>query len=128
MESLSLLDLERQLVERDAGFRDSVVPASEIRMEPERGDLAIRGEPHPVQDQVLTLLGPKIEVPAQYLRRCPPWLRAENVNHWMKDLGDRDMLVRYDGDAVRAVLSTRYKPVSNLDLVQRLTGFMSGSS
>jgi len=124
---ITLQQLESQLQEREALFRDQVIPASEIRMEEEKGDLMIGGDPHPVQDHVLSLLGPKLNIPAAYLRRCPPSLRAENVNHWMATLGEKDLFVRVDANEVRSILSTRYVPVSNLELVRQLTEHVNGS-
>lgn len=47
-------------------------------------------------------------------------MRSENTNFWLDRMGHRNLLVRLDGEAVRAVLSTRYVPVSNVDLVRRL--------
>ena len=66
---ITLQQLEDRLQEREAVFRDQVVPASEIRMEEERGDMVIGGDSHPGQDHVLTLLGPKLNIPAAYIRR-----------------------------------------------------------
>jgi hypothetical protein len=62
--TVTLQALEQHLSEREARFEDITVPAADIRMEPERGDLVIHGAPHPVQDHVLTLLGPKLNIPS----------------------------------------------------------------
>ncbi len=118
--AIPLNQLETLLRERERCFQDRVVPASGIRMD-DTGKIVIQGESHPLQDHVLTLLGPKLGIPAAYLRHCPPELRAINVNHWMERLGDRNLFVRMDGHAVRAVLSARYVPVSNLELVRHAT-------
>lgn len=118
--NIRLSELEQVLHHHEAGFSDRVVSSEEIRMEPEKGHLVVRGEAHPVQPHVLTHVAQKTRIPGNYLRRCPPSLRAENVNHWMEQMGSKDMLVRYDGPSVRAILSTRYRPVSNLDIVRNL--------
>jgi hypothetical protein len=92
-----------------------------MSMDSDTGELLVEQqyatENYPLQHQALSLLGTKLHVPANYLRRCPPELRARNVNHWLRDLGKRDMFVRFDGDEIRAVLSTRYNPVSHLEVL-----------
>jgi hypothetical protein len=115
-----LADLRR----KEENFRDRTVSARHIRMEPEHGCLIIHDQAYPVQHQVLSLLGTKLQIPSGYLRRCPPRLRAQNANHWLEQLGDKEMFVRFDHDSVRAVLSTRYTPVSNHELVRQLLDYL----
>ena len=69
--TVTLPELEQHLAEREAGYQDLTVPAAEIRMEPERGHLVIHGEPHPLQDHVLTLFAPKLGNLACFARSSP---------------------------------------------------------
>ena len=71
-----------------------------------------------------------------YLRHCPPRLRTLNVNHWMQhNAPEDDTLLRTvrghyaEGSGlpegtptVRAVLSGRYEPFDDLDLVRAMEG------
>jgi len=58
------------------------------------------------------LLG-RLNVQAGYIHRCPKWLQAANVNHWIKQFSSKKILARWKGDAIRAVFSSRFK--SELD-------------
>ncbi len=93
----------------------------------------------------------RLGIPAQYFVRCPPPLRDVQFNHWLwkgtqvpddplpdeedaaSDLshrssaeGLRPWLLRGKGDVVRAVLSDRYAPLDNADLLATLTPFLEG--
>jgi len=59
-------------------------------------------------------------LPAQYLLSCPPDMRAKQVNYWLKQNGDKGIMLRCNNNRVRAVLSERYRVMDNLPLVQAL--------
>lgn len=124
MKNLSIDEAVSALTERQRRFLDLVLPVSEIRMN-EDGTLRMGSDPQhvPLQDQALTTLANRIGVQGGYLRRCEGDLldlRAENVNRWLERLPqDRELLVRLDGSECRALLSTSYVPVSNLELLAR---------
>ncbi|MCA8939126.1 MAG: hypothetical protein KDB07_04935, partial [Planctomycetes bacterium] len=67
-----------------------------------------------LKDTALAQLAAKLNVPASYLRRCPPELLAQNINHWLQQDDNRELLLRCDGDQARAVLSPRYQRVDNI--------------
>ena len=108
------------LQQRQAQFRDRTVPASVVRVDPLTRRLRIHGQAHELQPQAQLLLANKVRVPNSYLSRCPAPLAADNLNHWLERLGDRRLLLRMEGDQVRAVLSPRYQPVDHLALVEEL--------
>ena len=116
---MALGELEGLLVEREAGFRDLVVGAEEVRFEPQEGRMVVGGERMGLQAQALDQVAARLRVPANYLRRCPPELVARNLNHWL-EREDGKVLVRVDGDEVRAVLSERYRPVSHVEVVREI--------
>lgn len=124
------------LREREKRFFDLTLPVSEIRMNPD-GTMRLNGLLHSalLQSQALNTLANRIGVQAGYLRRCEDDLvdlRAQNVNRWLQKLPqDKEFLVRMDGRECRALLSTSYIPVSNLELLERFQEYapdMNGSS
>lgn len=73
-------------------------------------------ESFPVRDHALGQVAAKLRIPASYLRRCEPDLRAQNVCRWLKNL-QGDVLLRLEAGQVRAVLSKAYAPISHLDIL-----------
>lgn len=119
----SLERLEEQLRARSERFSDLVIPGGHLRMNPQTGYLEIAHSSYddaPLQEQALDQIAVKLRIPTTYLRRCPPDLRAANVNHWLKGIGYRQLFLRFDGHEVRAILTPSYVPVSNTDLISRI--------
>lgn len=111
------------LRERSRDFRDEVVDVRDVGMNAYSGALQLGKEQVDLQPWALSQLGAKLGIPGNYLAKCEPALRAQNVNHWLSQESGK-LLLRMDGNEVRAVLSTRYQSVSNeelaLSLVQAL--------
>lgn len=108
--------LEQDLEQLDRRYHDTLVPSRELKVSDD-GRLLVGGEAHRLDDRALTQLAAKLQVPASYLRRCDPALRAVNLNRWLGQL-NAEVLVRFDGHQVRALLSSRYRPVSNADVIR----------
>lgn len=122
---LSPLDnLHQNLVRRSTAFRDERITADRVSMSAETGELMIRDGLRrwkcPLQSQALDQIGGKLRIPANYLKRCPPELRARNINHWLEGLGSKELLLRFDNGAVRAVLTSSYTPVAHHEIVERV--------
>lgn len=83
---------------------------------------------HIVEDhalgQICDKLGPP---PRDYMRKCPAWLTAENLNHWCEG-SDKEWMVRTAGDNVRAVVSGLYAPVENTWILETLDEFLGGQA
>lgn len=104
---------------RAGGFHDEIVDVRDVGMSPDDGALHVGREATELQPWALSQLGAKLGIPGNYLAKCAPDIRAQNVNHWLgKESGK--LLLRMDGNEVRAVLSTRYQSVSNEDLALSL--------
>lgn len=59
----------------------------------------------------------RLNIPASYLHRCPDSLQIENVNYWLNK-NKSEYLLRFDGENhVRAVFSTRYTPIDDVNLI-----------
>ncbi len=68
---------------------------------------------------VLWQLRDRVGIPPSYYHRMQnsaPELLAANVNHWLKN--QRNIVVRTLDGYVRAVVSDRYRPLDNFDLVE----------
>ena len=118
---IPLSQLSEQLREREVSFSDKVVDADAMSVDDRTGNLLVRNgttHEHAWQTQALGLMASKLRVPLSYLNRCPPELRAENLNHWLRKRAGQEFLIRFDGDEVRAVLSPRYQPISNVQLAE----------
>lgn len=111
-------DLEHELARTERRHHDTQAVARSTRMTDD-GRLVVDGTPHRLLPRALDQLAAKLRVPASYLSRCPTDLAATNVNRWLEG-SDAELLVRFDGDTVRALLSTRYRPVSHLEVVRGL--------
>ena len=59
---------------------------------------------HYAETQLLT----RLKMPASYIYRCPPGLKASNVNHWIKHFSSKQVMLRFEDNAVRAIFSSRF--------------------
>jgi hypothetical protein len=82
--------------------------------------LRIAGEPHPIRPVAQRSISNRLGIPYPYLRRCPPDVQAMNLNHWITKERNDKLLFRFDGQDVRAVFTTKYIPVDNFEVCERL--------
>ena len=82
--------------------------------------LRIAGEPHQIRPVAQRSISNRLGIPYPYLRRCPPDVQALNLNHWVKQERNDQLLFRFDGQDVRAVFTTKYIPVDNFEVCERL--------
>ena len=62
----------------------------------------------------------RLGIPFQYLKKCPPEIQALNMNYWIEHERNDELFFRYDGDDVRAIFTTKYRPVDNFEVLERL--------
>jgi hypothetical protein len=110
-----------ELRERLAGLardqRDVVVSTRELAMAPVDGALMVGGnERYTMREHAFGQLAAKLGIPAPYLRKCDPELRARNVNRWLRE-ADRDVMRRFEGGEVCGVLSGAYRAINHLDIL-----------
>ena len=82
--------------------------------------LRIAGEPHPIRPVAQRSISNRLGIPYPYLRRCPPDVQAQNLNHWITKEKNDQLLFRFDGQDVRALFTTKYIPVDNFEVCERL--------
>lgn len=88
--------------------------------------LRIAGVPHPVRSVAQRSISNRLGIPYPYLRRCPPDVQAMNLNHWVTKERNDKLLFRFDGQDVRAVFTTKYIPVDNFEVLERLDSLKYG--
>jgi hypothetical protein len=62
----------------------------------------------------------KLDVPFSYINRCDNPLQSDNLNCWLQTIRGKDLFLRMDGNNIRAIFTTRYKPINNLEITERL--------
>jgi len=82
----------------------------------------IAGEQVGVLPSAQRLFSNRLRIPHAYLSRCPRWLQAENLNHWLEiEQKQRDTLYcRFDGNQLRAVFTERFIPLDNLECLSKM--------
>lgn len=116
----------------DATFRHRIqartasVSSDDLRVEPVEGEVQLVGKTgNPAQfthwsfGQLSTLA----RAPAQYLRKLPATLAAQNINYGLKQRGPGEvklLLRQNNGFYVRAFTSERYTRIWNYEIVERL--------
>lgn len=63
----------------------------------------------------------RLQIPFSYMEKCEPTLQAININMRMDKVPpDKELLLRKDLNYVRAIFTTRYQPINNVDVLQQL--------
>ena len=88
--------------------------------------LRIAGESHPVRPVAQRSISKRLGIPYPYLRRCPPDVQALNLNHWVTKEKNDKLLFKFDGQDVRALFTTKYIPVDNFEVMERLDSLNYG--
>lgn len=111
-------ELQDLLSDVSRGHHDHIVDPKDLHVDERTGALTVKSihKDYDFKPLALSQMATKLNIPSSYLQRCPSELRAANVNHWLERQRS-DLLVRCDGDQVRAILSHRYAIVNNLDMV-----------
>lgn len=129
-------ELVSTLREQSKRLRDFVVPHGKMTFGTDEKKLVLtvqgkdgQREALDIQDQVHRQFGERFQVPMNYysrMREEAPQLLATNLNHWRAQGEEDKKLVRVIDDQVRAFLSSKYRPISHLDVlttaVQVITG------
>lgn len=132
MESMSWDRVVDMVKDDDTGKWDAVESARKLRMDddglvtlseyPETAKLPDGGALPGLEltDFAFGQLCGRLEIPAKYMRRLPPSLRAKCVNHDLLKLssnGGRQFLLRCKGNMVRGFLSDQYSRINNAEIV-----------
>ncbi|MCK6501192.1 MAG: DUF945 domain-containing protein, partial [Nitrospira sp.] len=116
-----LEELQDLLADQARENHDIRTSADNLIVDESSGALLLRSldfKPFKMRPLALSQLANRLSVPYGYIERCPAELAAENLNHWLRKEPDRKVMLRCRGDEVRAVLSARYYPIDNIDLIR----------
>jgi len=86
----------------------------------------IRSDTHELKSIAQRSISNRLGIPYQYLRKCPPDIQALNMNYWIEHEKNEQLFFRFDGDDVRAIFTTKYKPVDNFEVLERLDSINYG--
>jgi hypothetical protein len=103
------------------GNWDGIFPASRLEFEDfnhitEKGT----GNVYNMMDSAKRLISQRLRLPGDYLERCPRDLQAENLNYWLRSLGDTPLFCRFKDQNIRAFFTPRYKPINNTEIMERI--------
>jgi hypothetical protein len=82
--------------------------------------IKIAGEPHPLKTIAQRSITWRLGIPFQYLRKCPPEIQSLHLNYWIEHEKNEQLFFRFDGQEVRAIFTSKYKPVDNFKICERL--------
>lgn len=119
----SLRELAAELERQQEAKKDYVAPQGAIEALVEDGDVKIDGlnggGPLPITNHAHGQIAAHLDIPRKYYERMrtdQPALLASNVNTWLKADPQNKRMVRTLDGKVRAVLSSKFRPLDNFDL------------
>lgn len=115
----TLAQVTEQVQELSAHCHDELIPTREISFT-SLATVELAGDIHPIRLIAQRALAARLTIPFEYLNRCPAEVQAYNLNHWIRQERHAELFFRFDGEAVRAVFTPRYRPVDNGELLQQL--------
>ena len=98
---------------------DKLIKVKEISFD-NLESVKINGHRHPLRTIAQRSIAYRLAIPFQYLRRCPREVQAYNMNYWMPKEKNEELFFRFDGSEVRAIFTSKYTPVDNFELMERL--------
>lgn len=66
------------------------------------------------------LMASRLSIPLYYLRKCPESLQKENLDYWIARQNTKKFFFRFDDKEVRSVFSTKYRPMDNFEILEKL--------
>lgn len=117
----TLMELAAEVQRQAEAKRDFVSASASLKYLGDKDAIEVEGFGHfGVNEHAHNQLGAHLGIPAKYydkMRESAPALLEANVNYWLRSNDDRRMVRTLDGE-VRAVLSDKYRPLDNLDLLE----------
>jgi hypothetical protein len=98
---------------------DHLVPVGDISFD-SLESVRIANEVHTMRPIAQQSIAYRLNIPIQYLRRCPSEVQSYNMNHWIKEEKNTELFFRFDGEEIRAVFTPKYQPIDNFEVLERL--------
>lgn len=126
-----LEEMAQKCAEYKASACEGNVRFGEVRVEADKGEVKIvgkKGLPARLTNWSFGQLCQRADAPASYLRELPATLAAQNLNHGLSRIDQKNddaakLLFHKNGDYVlRAATSSSYSRIWNSDIISRLAG------
>jgi len=113
--------VRKQMRQQAKNYHDEIVPLSEVSFD-SLDAVRIGSDEYRLRTMAGQGMAARLRVPYQYLCRCPAGLQAQNLNYWVEKQKENasDLFIRFDGDEVRSVLSRKFIPIDNLQIVEEM--------
>lgn len=98
---------------------DQMVKVKRIEF-PDLQNVRIEGVQYPMRTLAQKSICYRLGIPFEYLKRCPSEIQRENLNYWLKEEKRERLFIRFKDMGVRAIFTPRYKPVDNVEVLERL--------
>jgi hypothetical protein len=115
--------VRESVINQAKNFHDEIVPLKDVQFDSLKS-VRIGDQQHPLRMHGAMGMAARLHVPHSYLERCDGQLQAINLNYWVEKqkANSSDLFIRFDGDEVRAVFSTRYRALDNIQIINELAG------
>jgi len=115
-------EVRKSVKQQAKNFHDEIVPLSDVSFD-SLGTVRIGSESYRLRVMAGQGMAARLKVPYQYLARCSAGLQAQNLNYWVtkQKATASELLLRFDGDIVRAVLSRKFVPIDNMQIVDEMS-------
>lgn len=126
------LDVARAELAKTDDLTSLEVVLKEIEVsvdESDKGPVAtfdLEGDAVPLTENALKTLAVALNIPQNYLLKCPARLQADNLNYWQGRLSERKRVRTVIGDdKVQALTSPKFLPIKNVPIFEALVEKLS---
>lgn len=114
---IRLKDLADEVHRRSVFHCDSMVRVDALKFHNGIHTVFIDGEEFPMRLQAQRQIAARLEIPYNYLVKCPVGLQEKNLHTWLLHEQNEELFFRFDRTEVRAIFTPRYKPLDNMELI-----------
>jgi hypothetical protein len=114
-------EVRKSVKQQAKNFHDEIVPLADVSFD-NLGAVRIGSESYRLRTMAGQGMAARLKVPYTYLSRCDADLQAQNLNYWVtkQKATASELLLRFDGDVVRAVLSRKFVPIDNMQIIDEI--------
>lgn len=116
---LTLGDAYDLIKDKSRNHHDQLVPVKDIG-DCTASSIRIYGQTHPLSTIAARALCGRLNIPFNYITALPKYMQQLNINHGLTHQREKELLVRYDGNRVRAIFSKRYVQMDHLTIIGAL--------
>lgn len=119
MSSKNLNEVLERVTNLSKNYEDHLINKESISFN-SLDEMSIDGFPHPVNHIAQSSVCYRLGIPLNYLKRCPQDIQQINMNHWIEKEKNDQLFIRFDGSNVRALFTPKYKPIDNIQIIDKL--------